>query len=445
MEQRPTLHLPQLSGGASTFYASKRPTRPMTRDNNARTAGTFATMDAATGDREFVRQALAASRRANPRRTGAATAGGRREGGRKPRKRATAEPEPEPEVKPMLRVRLGGPPAIDRARKGQPVLNTSASKSSRSLLRLVCKGMDWWEESLANDRGTVFWLVSNEDIAERLPRRKPSQRMARYAGMYELCKKVPFARMMRAVQEREPERFTFWPRTWIFPDDADRPSASNFRAGPLIFKPDEGCQGDGIYLLNSATDLDRTLANTKAESCVVQRYLADPMLLPDGRGGGLKFDLRLYVLISTLSPLRVYMCHEGLVRACCTAYEAPTKRNAHKLTSHLTNYAINKYEAAYEHDDDPTDGSRGTKRSLSAVMKYLASLGHDTKELWNSTVALVGETSIAMSNTLLDKEPSVPLGALWPPPEGWGGYECDRTKDTMKGVRSKWVGFAAQF
>lgn len=126
--------------------------------------------------------------------------------------------------------------------------------------------------------------------------------------------------------------------------------------------------------------------------------------------------------------------HEGLVRCCCTPYEEPTNRNSHKLTGHLTNYAINKYEAAYEHDDDPTDGSRGTKRSLSAVMEYLKELGHDTEELWNSTVALVGETAIAMASTLLDEEPAVPQGTLWPPPEGWGGYEMDRKKDMMKGV-----------
>ena len=51
---------------------------------------------------------------------------------------------------------------------------------------------------------------------------------------------------------------------------------------------------------------------------------------------------RLYVLISSLSPLRVFLCREGLVRVCSAPYEAPSKRNAHKLTSHLTNYSINK-------------------------------------------------------------------------------------------------------
>ncbi len=420
----PSVHLPRLTVLGDAKPASRR--RPRSRDRLGRNSLAQQTATARDGDREAVRAALNAARRAKPGRTG-----------RKTRPAKANEPEPEPEPRP--RVRVGGPPAIERARKGQPVLNTSMAKSSRTLLRLVCKQLDWWEESLGNDKGTVFWLVSNEDIAERLPRRKPSQRVARYAGMYELCKKVPFARMMRAAQERHPEDFAFWPRTWIFPDDQGAgPSVANFKAGPLIFKPDDGCQGDGIYLLSSATDLDRTLAHAKSGTCVVQRYLADPLLLPDGAGNGLKFDLRLYVLISSLSPLRVFLCHEGLARVCSTPYEAPSKRNVHKLTSHLTNYSINKYEATYEHHDDPTDGSKGTKRSLSAVMTYLATLGYNTTDLWESTVALVGRTSQAMAATLLGEEPAVPFGALWPPPEGWVGYDkgLSAKQDTVSPVFS---------
>ena len=88
-----------------------------------------------------------------------------------------------------------------------------------------------------------------------------------------------------------------------------------------------------------------------------------------------------------------------------------------------TNIARIRYEATYEHHDDPTDGSKGTKRSLSAVMAYLASLGHDTADMWDSTVALVGRTAEAMAATLLGEEAAVPFAALWPPPEGWVGYD----------------------
>ena len=42
---------------------------------------------------------------------------------------------------------------------------------------------------------------------------------------------------------------------------------------------------------------------------------------------GLKFDLRIYVLLAGTEPLRIFVFDDGLVRLCTEKYKPPTKAN----------------------------------------------------------------------------------------------------------------------
>lgn len=78
---------------------------------------------------------------------------------------------------------------------------------------------------------------------------------------------------------------------------------------------------------------------------------------------GLKFDLRIYLLVAGCSPLRLYIYKEGLARFATKAYVAPNKKNLSSLFTHLTNYAINKHSPDFKpgnnakvDEDDDRDG-----------------------------------------------------------------------------------------
>lgn len=107
-------------------------------------------------------------------------------------------------------------------------------------------------------------------------------------------------------------------------------SNMSMAGGMWIVKPCASSCGQGITVMTG----QQAMALSKKKKAVVQRYLARPYLI-DGR----KFDLRIYVLVSGVDPLRVYIHDEGLTRISTAKY---TLKNLTNSFAHLTNYSINK-------------------------------------------------------------------------------------------------------
>ena len=74
---------------------------------------------------------------------------------------------------------------------------------------------------------------------------------------------------------------------------------------------------------------------------MASRYVAKPHLI-----NGFKYDLRIYVLVTSFDPLRVYVYKDGLVRFATEKYSNNPK-NLKKRYMHLTNYSINKNNVDY--------------------------------------------------------------------------------------------------
>ena len=82
-----------------------------------------------------------------------------------------------------------------------------------------------------------------------------------------------------------------------------------------------------------------------------------------------KFDLRIYVLITSVYPLKVYVYNEGLCRLATSDYCAPDEENIKNDKMHLTNYAINKFAPNFIGNQNAKEDNYGHKRSYSAALK----------------------------------------------------------------------------
>ena len=83
---------------------------------------------------------------------------------------------------------------------------------------------------------------------------------------------------------------------------------------------------------------------------------------------GFKYDLRIYVLITSYDPLRIYLYDDGLARFATEKYNL--KKSSMKETYvHLTNYSVNKHSKNYEKSGG-VDEAKGSKWSLKTLIRH---------------------------------------------------------------------------
>lgn len=284
-------------------------------------------------------------------------------------------------------------------------------KSAKDLYSVVCGELGWPEidvepkpQTVKRDN-TIFCVTQTNDMLERLPRIGRNSWVSRYIGCPDLCDKGNFARMCYAVKDFcDPDEFSFNPPTWVLPDQYNELKAKMEKSKKtFIVKPEDGSQGDGIFLIKGIRDLDIKMSNSKG--AVVQQYVEKPLLL-----GGVKFDLRMYVCLvggSDRAPPQVFLCKEGLARFCTEKYEEPAQSNMHKCMGHLTNYSLNKRSNKFEHAGetlesvfDPT--STASKRPLTAALTQMEREcpGFQRDTFYESVASLV-EKSVALMAPVL--------------------------------------------
>ncbi|KAK2947739.1 putative Tubulin glycylase 3C [Blattamonas nauphoetae] len=266
--------------------------------------------------------------------------------------------------------------------------------------RDVLKAMNW-KETEDEDDWNLFWTDTSVGT-DRLKRLRSFQKINHFPGMSEITRKDNLARNMNKLKNQFPEDYKFVPTTWILPHDYNALAQyfnSARKSKTIIVKPDASCQGRGIFLTRHIEDLNST------DDCVVQQYISKPHLI-----NGLKYDLRLYVLVASCNPLRMFMHRKGIIRFATVEYTKPTDENLENTFMHLTNYAVNKRNTSYiqaqsnsKSGDSKDDGSEpsGSKWSHQDYRKYLREKeGVDDEAVWHKICAVCVKTVTAISGIL---------------------------------------------
>ena len=135
------------------------------------------------------------------------------------------------------------------------------------------------------------------------------------------------------------EEYNFMPKTFIYPEDKDliNQKFDNYKLNfddLWLVKPSHLSRGKGIQFFESVNQIEY-------KDYIITKFISNPDLINNK-----KYDLRLYVLLSGIKPLRIYLNKEGLVRRASENYNI-TEQSIKNKCIFLTNTAINKNNTKY--------------------------------------------------------------------------------------------------
>lgn len=281
------------------------------------------------------------------------------------------------------------PPAME---KGKVSYCTDLDKT---VIRASCERRGWTQVGI-DDEWNFYWSYTqncrNLFSIESGYRMNDNQLINHFPNHYELSRKDLLVKNIKRYR-RELERdgnplaekadvvspngqlstryihLDFIPVTYVLPADYNM-FVEEYRKSPQstwIMKPCGKSQGAGIFLINKLSKVKKWSRDAKTafhpqlsnkESYVISRYIDNPLLI-----GGKKFDLRLYILVTSYRPLKAYLFQHGFCRFCTVKYDTSVAE-LDNMYVHLTNVSVQKHGGDY-------NSLHGGKMSIQNFRLYL--------------------------------------------------------------------------
>ena len=149
----------------------------------------------------------------------------------------------------------------------------------------------------------IIWKLQHREIMESIVRKLTKyQKFSYFPTTYILGRKDSMYRKYKHFQKLFPNDFKYVPLTFIMPNDGDKFKEIDGELKKLwIVKPVNLSRGRGVHILKDQNELWRltwkSIYNNDNKN-IVSKYISNPHTI-----GNKKYDLRIYVLIGSYTPL----------------------------------------------------------------------------------------------------------------------------------------------
>ena len=217
-------------------------------------------------------------------------------------------------------------------------------------------------------------IVGSNKAAPLNPLMLPQQRIDHFEHTFSVGSKHGLHNILALYQYHTKEHLFFYPKSFLLPAEKDQFLADTSPIKTWIVKPAGGSCGRGIHIIRDKNQ-KYLFDPPNREKYVVQEYIERPLLI-----NGYKFDLRFYVAVTSINPLRVYNYRDGLVRLATTPYNDHFD-DLEELSAHLTNLSVNKETGQFIVTNDVSKDGQGSKWSHEPFWPYMQQHGFDVEKI----------------------------------------------------------------
>ena len=218
------------------------------------------------------------------------------------------------------------------------------------------------------------------------------QKVFNHVGSEVFAKKDMLYTKYKSQKNLFPNDYNYMQETYLYPEDKKiiLKKFQNYKVDKnnlWLIKPKFGNTGSGIHIFKSLKN--------ESNEFLITKYITNPHLI-----NGKKYDLRIYVLVTGLKPLRIYLNKEGLVRISAEKFNL-NENNLENSFIHLTNTGINKKSKEYVYAKD-FFSENANKLSFHTYQKYLEREKADYISLRKKISDIVIKTVISGYQFLVD-------------------------------------------